>query len=204
MPTLSMGKAIHKRQVLLNMMGEICMKYIALLRGINVGGKNRVPMNQLKQCLEKAGFQNVMTYINSGNVIFDYQAQDPPVLIKKCKEILEEEFKFPIDLALIDKESMREAIEHAPDWWGEDPNAKHNALFVIHPATAIDIVAEVGSTKPEYEQVFAYGPVIFWSALLKTFSRTRWSKIVGTKVYKSVTIRNANTTRKVLEIALSH
>lgn len=180
------------------------MKYIALLRGINVGGKNKVPMAQLKQCFIKAGFQDVVTYINSGNVIFDAQAQDHLMLAEKCKVILEEEFKFPIDLALIDEESMQEALEHAPDWWGEDPEAKHNALFVIQPATAADIVAEVGATKPEYEQVFAYGPVIFWSAQLKTFSRTRWSKIVGTRTYKSVTIRNANTTRKVLELTLSH
>lgn len=180
------------------------MRYIALLRGVNVGGKNKVPMNQLKQCLEKAGFENVATYINSGNVIFDYQAQDHIMLTKKCKLILEEEFKFPIDLALIDVDSLKEALEHAPDWWGEDPDSKHNALFVIRPSTTMDIVAEVGATKPEYEQVFAYGSVIFWSAPLKTFSRTRWSKIVGTKEYKSVTIRNANTTKKVLEIALSH
>lgn len=179
------------------------MRYIALLRGVNVGGKNSVPMKQLKQCFEKAGFENVVTYINSGNVIFDHQTQNQVALIEKCKRILAEEFGFDIDLALIDGESLKEALEHAPDWWGEDSDAKHNALFVIPPASVADIVAEVGATKPEYEQVFSYGSVIFWSAQLKTFSRTRWSKIVGTKAYRSVTIRNANTTRKVLELALN-
>jgi uncharacterized protein (DUF1697 family) len=72
---------------------------------------------------------------------------------------------------------------------------------VIPPAEASSIIADVGAVKPEYEKVAAYETVIFWSAPLATFSRTRWSKIVGTKAYQDVTIRNANTARKLLELA---
>ncbi|HVI40935.1 MAG TPA: DUF1697 domain-containing protein [Anaerovoracaceae bacterium] len=179
------------------------MKYIALLRGINVGGNNKVPMKDLKTCFENAGFLNVMTYINSGNVIFDSEEQNIGMLTKKCEEIIEKRFGFPIGLALIDVNALKEALDHAPEWWGDDPDSKHNAIFVIQPATAEGIISDVGNVKPEYEQVYAYKEMIFWSAPLTTFSRTRWSKIVGTKAYQYITIRNANTARKLLELAFS-
>lgn len=177
------------------------MKYIALLRGVNVGGKNKVSMNDLKSCFKDAGFQNVVTYINSGNVIFDSEEQSIPNLIKQCNKILERKFGFPISLAIIDVPALKEALEHAPDWWGNDPESKHNAIFIIQPATAEEIIADAGKIKPEHEKLFAYKDILFWSAPLKTFSRTRWSKIVGTKAYQNITIRNANTTKSLLELA---
>lgn len=177
------------------------MKYIALLRGVNVGGNNKVPMSDLKKCFEQAGFQNVSTYINSGNVIFEYENAEIESLIARCRDLLEQEFGFPISLSVIDSPALKEALEHAPDWWGDDPEAKHNAIFVIPPATSDEIIAEVGAAKPEYEKVFAYRNVIFWSAPIKTFSRTRWSKIVGSKAYQYVTIRNENTAKKLLELS---
>lgn len=100
------------------------MKYIALLRGINVGGKNIVPMSDLKDCFENAGFQNTMTYINSGNVIFDSEEQSITNLTNNCEEILEKRFGFPIGLALINVHTLKEALEHVPKWWGDDPNSK--------------------------------------------------------------------------------
>ncbi|RJE48900.1 MULTISPECIES: DUF1697 domain-containing protein [unclassified Dehalobacter] len=179
------------------------MRYIALLRGINVGGKNKVSMHDLKNCFENAGFINTRTYINSGNVIFDSEQQSIIDLSNNCHDILEKKFDFPIGLALIDVHTLKEALEHVPDWWGDDPKSKHNAIFVIQPATAEEIIEDAGKIKPEYEQLYAYKEIIFWSAPLKTFSRTRWSKIVGTKAYQYITIRNANTTKKLLELAQS-
>ncbi|HHY74489.1 MAG TPA: DUF1697 domain-containing protein [Bacillus bacterium] len=179
------------------------MRYIALLRGINVGGKNKISMNDLKTCFVKAGFKNTMTYINSGNVIFDSEEENTLKLAKKCEEIIEKEFGFPISLALIDVNTLKEALEHAPTWWGTDPNSKHNTIFVIQPTTSKEVIEDVGELRPEYEQVYAFKDIIFWSAPLKTFSRTRWSKVVGKKSYQNITIRNANTTKKLLELGLS-
>ena len=148
--------------------------------------------------MKTAGFQNVSTYINSGNVLFEHDKTDIVSLIAQCRESLEKEFGFPISLSVIDAPALKEALEHAPEWWGDDPESKHNAIFVIPPAAPDDIIAQVGAAKPEYEKVASYQNVIFWSAPLKTFSRTRWSKIVGTKAYQNITIRNATTTRKLL------
>lgn len=176
------------------------MKYIALLRGINVGGNNKVPMAELRHCFEAAGFSGVSTYINSGNVIFEAAAQDNAQLVEICEAAIETRVGFRVVCAVISVSELRQALDAAPDWWGKG-DAKHNALFAIAPVTAREIMETVGAAKPEYEKVAMYEPVIFWSAPLKTFSRTRYSTIVSTTVYASVTIRNANTARKLLELA---
>lgn len=176
------------------------MKFIALLRGINVGGNNKVSMAELKKSFEELGFENVQTYINSGNVIFDSKETDKAKLVSLCEAEIEQKFGFHVICSVIAAKELHDALRHAPEWWGKN-NDKHNALFVIAPATAKEIMVEVGEAKPEYEKVAAHGPVIFWTAPLKTFGRTRYSKIVGTKAYTSITIRNANTIKKLAELS---
>jgi len=176
------------------------MKFIALLRGINVGGNNKVSMSDLKVVFEDLGFTNVQTYINSGNVIFDSEINDKVSLVSLCEEAIENKFGFRVVCSVIKAAELHDALAHAPSWWGLDDGLKHNALFIIAPTTAKDIIAEVGDAKPEYEKVAAIEPIIFWSAPLETFSRTRYSKIVGTESYASVTIRNANTTKKLADL----
>lgn len=176
------------------------MRYIALLRGINVGGNNKVPMVELRACIENAGFENVSTYINSGNVLFDTDETDAARLVERCEYAIETYFGFPVRVSVISKEELEAALEHAPRWWDSDPGSKHNALFVIAPATSEAVMAAVGEPKPEYEQVASYGSVIFWSAPVKTFGRTRWSRIVAMPAYQDVTIRGANTAKKLREL----
>ena len=176
------------------------MRYVALLRGINVGGNNAVPMLQLKQCLEDFGFTDVSTYINSGNVLFESSETDKAKLVQQCERAIEDKFGFRVVCAVIGAAELCDAVAHAPKWWNKDKAAKNNAIFVIAPATAEGVMQEVGEAKPEYEQVAAYGPIILWTAPLETFSRTRYSRIVGAKAYQSVTIRNANTALKLAEL----
>lgn len=178
------------------------MKYIALLRGINVGGNNKVAMPELRRCFEEAGFTNVVTYINSGNVIFESTKRSIPKIRNICEASIERQFGFHVICAIISSDALKKALDNAPTWWGSG-EAKHNALFAIAPKTAEEIVAEMGDTKPEYEMVAAHHPIIFWSAPLKTFHRTRYSKIVGTKLYHSITVRNNNTTKKLAALCMS-
>ena len=175
------------------------MKLVALLRGINVGGNNRVAMPELRACFERAGFSNVSTYINSGNVIFDSTQTDTAQLVVMCEAAIEKQFGFHVICSIVSANDLLDALKHAPSWWNNG-DAKHNAIFVIAPKSAEEIMTEMGEAKPEYESVAAYHPIIFWSAPIKTFGRTRYSKIVGTKAYQSVTIRNANTTNKLAEL----
>lgn len=175
------------------------MKYIALLRGINVGGNNKVAMPELRSCFENSGFKNVVTYINSGNVIFESSIKNPVELVNICEDAIEKRFGFHVICSVISAEELIEALNRAPEWWNQG-EGKHNAIFVIAPKKAEEIVTEVGDVKPEYEKVQACHPIIFWSAPLETFSRTRYNKIVGTTLYRSITIRNANTTNKLADL----
>ncbi|MGG0823398.1 DUF1697 domain-containing protein [Paenibacillus turicensis] len=178
-------------------------KYIALLRGINVGGKNKISMPELKKAFEEIGYQEVTTYINSGNVIFSSSHEDQVEIRGKCERAISEKFNLNITVTIISVEDLSSALDHAPTWWDTNPESKHNAIFVIPPATAIEIMEQVGIAKPEYEQVDHYGQIIFWSAPLDTFSKTRWAKIVGKSAYNHVTIRNANTTKKLVQLSTS-
>jgi uncharacterized protein (DUF1697 family) len=176
------------------------MQYIALIRGINVGGKNAVSMTQLKDTLVASGFEDVSSYINSGNILFQSQDTQLEKLVTTFESILLSEFSVSTRVAVLSTKELHDAWKHAPTWWGVDSSSKHNAIFVIAPADAKQIMAEVGEAKPEYEKIDTFGRVIFWSAPLKTFSRTRWSKIVTTSAYNEITIRNFNTTKKLVDL----
>ena len=176
-------------------------RYIALLRGVNVGGKNKVSMAVLKEAFEKDGFVDVNTYINSGNVLFSCDEQNIEVLQGRCREIIKNEFALDIPVAVIISEALSEALNHAPEWWDADNNSKHNAFFVIPPADAGTLIKEVGEVNKEYEKVDYYGQIIFWSAELSNFSKTKWSKYVSASGGSKITIRNANTTKKLLSLS---
>lgn len=126
------------------------MKFIALLRGINVGGKNKVAMTELKVCFEKLGFNNVAPYINSGNIIFDSMQTDTAKLVSICESAIEKQFGFHVVCLIVAASDLLEAMKHAPEWWNKD-DGKHNAIFVISPKKAEEILAEMGDIKPEYE-----------------------------------------------------
>ena len=97
---------------------------------------------------------------------------------------------------------MIDALAHAPEWWGQGTDSRHDAFFVIPPMTAEQVVAQIGQIKEECESLDYYGGVIFWSAHMATFSRTRVSKISQDKaIYEAITVRNANTALKLAELA---
>lgn len=176
-------------------------KYIALLRGINVGGKNKLSMPELKEQFKQNGYNHVITYINSGNIIFSAGHTDEIKLKEECEALIANKFQLNIPVVIISNDDLTAALNHAPSWWDKDKDSKHNVIFIIPPITVDKVFEEVGAIKLDYEKVDYYGRVIFWSAPIKTFSRTRWSKVVSSSVYDSITIRNANTVKKLLQLA---
>lgn len=175
-------------------------KYIALLRGINISGKNKVSMPLLKIAFEDLGFLDVSTYINSGNVLFSSGIDDRNEILNRCKDIVEERFLLSVPVAIVSLKELTEALVNAPQWWdrSSDKEMIHQAIFLIPPVTVEEIYKAVGEAKPDYEQVGYYKNVIFWSAPRATLSKTRWYKIASSSVNSKVTIRNARTTKKIL------
>lgn len=177
--------------------------YIALLRGINISGKNKIPMPLLKTAFEEAGFSNVSTYINSGNVIFSSATPDKNELTQKCKSLIADRFMLDIPVTIISTKQLLEALDNAPKWWdiASDEEVIHQAIFLIPPVTIEEVYKVVGEAKPEYEKVGYYNDVIFWSASRATLSKTRWYKIASSSVNNKVTIRNATTVKKLLTLS---
>ncbi len=176
-------------------------KYIALLRGINVGGKNKISMPLLKIAFEDIGLLEVRTYINSGNVIFKSNSKNVIDIKVQCESIIMQNFDLDISVTVVSSDELEDMLMHAPEWWDANKEDKNNAIFVIPPATADEVILDVGNAKPEFEKVHKYKNLIFWTAPKNTFSKTRWAKIAGTSSYKKITIRNSNTVKKLLAIS---
>ena len=177
------------------------MKYVVLLRGINVGGKNKVPMAGLKKCLEELGFTNVSTYIASGNVILE--SDKPADEIKaQLEEALPESFKLDdelIKVLVLTRNQLQAVIDNKPEGFGEQPEKYHSdAIFLM----GIDSAPAMPLFNPRegVDKVWPGDGVIYSQRLSSQRTKSRLSKIMATPAYKSMTIRNWNTTTKLLEI----
>lgn len=175
------------------------MKFIILLRGVNVGGKNSVSMSELTHYLINDGFTNVRTYINSGNLIVDSAKETEQDVLVKCQKILANYFSFPIDVLVISGEKYKMELASIPTWWGKDADYKHNALFLLPSANKEEITELLSTIDTTYEKVYMGEQTIFWSSTFKEYySKTYYSKLARQPFYKKVTIRNRNTTLKLL------
>lgn len=180
-------------------------RYLALLRGINVGGKNKVAMSELRECFEALGFTDVSTYINSGNIFFSSSESSEVKLVKVCEAAIEKKFGFPVVTMVISKKDFVEAMEHAPKWWGGGrvTGVRSDALFVI-PPTKTQEVRDALQVKPDAPDKFdEHGQVIFWALPMEKYSKSVVPKIIGTPIYKSVTIRSSTTAYKLLDLLQS-
>lgn len=175
------------------------MKYIGLLRGINVSGKNKIPMNALKQELENLGIENVITYLNSGNIIFNSDNQEPDNLIH---EMIRTKFNLDIPVYIIEYQELKEIVKHKPNWWDtKNKEIYDNLIFIIKPHTFKEIYEALGQPKEELEQIEEYQNTIFWSFKLKYYQKTNWwSKTASTNIKDYITIRTANTINKLLDL----
>lgn len=175
------------------------MKYIALLRGINVGGNNKVSMADLKLCFEALGLTNVRTYINSGNVLFESSDRSAQKLAQLCSDAMTNQFGFYINCVVISHEDYAKMVASAPSYWGND-EYRSDALFLIPPVTGQQILDTIGTVNNEFEWLDVRDGVVFWTLRKTHITRGRLPKVIGTDVYRQVTIRGAKTTKKLLSL----
>ena len=177
-------------------------RYIALLRGINISGKNKVPMAELKQGFEKLHYTQVKTHLNSGNVIFSSEETDSVRLTGQIEEMLKNQFGFDIPVFVISKEELADILFHAPDWCGkENKEIYDNLIFIMPPAAFQNVYAEIGEPKEGLERIQEYKGAVFWSFSRKDYRKTNWwSKTASAKIGQKLTIRTANTVRKIVDM----
>ena len=178
------------------------MKYIVLLRGINISGKNKISMNELKAGLEKIGFENVSTYLNSGNAIFQSEIDNKEVIKENIQRMIKERFNLEIPVYVTTASELEDILKHTPEWWGTNNKELYdNMIFIIPPTKYEEVYNTIGETKENLEKIQEYNNIIFWSYKLKEYRKTNWwPKTAGTSISDKITIRTANTMRKVLEL----
>jgi uncharacterized protein (DUF1697 family) len=181
--------------------------YLALLRGINVGGNNPIKMDALRQCFEANGFDDVSTYIASGNVLFRSRAADLKRLTRKIERMISSEFPYDAKVVVISHDQMRKIVKRAPKGFGRDPG-KHlsDVIYLRPPVTAAKAMKEV-DTREGVDEATAGDGVLYFSRLKARASSSRLSKIAASPIYQELTIRSWNTTTKLLgkldELAVS-
>lgn len=175
------------------------MVYVALLRGINVGGKNKVDMKQLKVVFEEAGMTSVRTYINSGNVIFSSNIRSRAKLTSLLEGAISESFGFHIPVLVRDLKNIKTVLKALPDTWVNDAAMKCDVMFLWDDVAKPSVVEEL-PVRPDIEEVKYVAGALLWRVDRKGATRSGQMKVVGTPLYKRMTIRNCNTARKLLEL----
>ena len=176
-------------------------RYVALLRGINVGGNNLIKMTALKACFEKQGLLEVVTYIQSGNVVFGRRRGRRDTLARRIERALAAAFRYDANVVLRTHKEMQRHRRARPE--GLRDAARQVPVRRHLPEGAADRGrrrSRAWPTAPGVDEAHAGPGALYFSRLISEASQSRLSKIVSSPIYKSVTIRNWNTTTKLLRM----
>jgi len=172
-------------------------RYALLVRGINVGGKNKVVMAQLRQELTELGLEKVETYINSGNIFFTSIAPKAQ-LVEKLEAFFEIHYPFIQSFSLLSLEDYEKELRNLPDWWNHEM-ARKDVLFYTESLDVDQVIEKVNSLEL-VDEVLHFGKLgIFWGKFSETtYSKTAYHKhLLKMPFYRNITIRNANTFDKI-------
>ena len=175
--------------------------YVILMRGINVGGKNKIPMAELKLRLEELGLEGVATYIQSGNVILRSDL-DAASLSAKIEDMLPRKFKLDsptVRVVALEYRTFKRIVAQAPEDFGKDTSSyRYNVIFLMDssPTAAMQQI----EAREGVDTVWQGDDAIYFRNSVQNASKSRLSRIAQQPIYRSITIRNWNTTTKLLEL----
>lgn len=174
--------------------------HVALIRGINVGGKNIVPMAALREALEAAGYQGVRTYIQSGNVVLVAPKKDEDAVAASVEVVLEKEFGVATVVVAVSAAKLREAVADAPTGFGADADTYHYDVAFLHSKTSsADALAAFG-IREGVDTAWEGKGVVYFRRLSAQRTKSKMSSVVGTPPYRHMTIRNWRTTTRLVEM----
>jgi len=173
--------------------------FVALLRGVNVGGNNMISMKSLKESFETIGFTHVSTYINSGNIIFQSKESDPRKLERKIEQMLSSEYQLDSKVVLRSLAEMEKLVQALPQNWGDDSDWRFNVIFLRHSIDSEKILAELPANS-DIEEILYRPGALLWSVQASEANRSKFVKLSSRKTFKDMTVRNLNTTRKLHDL----
>ncbi|QTE30866.1 DUF1697 domain-containing protein [Pengzhenrongella sicca] len=172
---------------------------VALLRGINVGGKNLIGMPDLAACFRDAGYADVRTDIQSGNVLFTADHASGPALEAEVERIIEERFQLPVLVVVRSREELAATITAAPANHGAD-ELRSDVFFLKTPLTAELAYAQLPELRAGVDSV-APGPgALYFSRVAAQASRTRVTRLMSLPVFRQMAVRNWRTTTRLFEL----
>lgn len=173
------------------------MKYVALLRGINVGGNNKIEMKRLVATMSQTGFEEVSTYINSGNIFFSSNDTET-ILTNRLEQLIKDEFNLDIKVLLRSKDNINELASSIPLEWNNGIEMKCDVMFLWDKYNNESFLEQL-TIKPGIDEVkYTHGALI-WKVDKVNVTKSGMMKIVGTDLYRHMTVRNCNTLRKIKE-----
>ena len=175
------------------------MTYVAFLRGVNVGGNSIVSMSAIKQSLVSIGLSEVRTYINSGNVMFTSRASDTQRLTARIEKVLERDTGMAIKLLVLNHDALKKVVDAIPRGWVDDKMMRTYVLLLWEELDDRDILKTLPA-KPGVDELKYTPGAVIWRVDRKDLAKSRMNRIVGTPVYKKITMRSANTMRKLYEL----
>jgi uncharacterized protein (DUF1697 family) len=178
------------------------VKYVALIRGINVGGNHLIKMVDLKACFEAQGLKEVATYIQSGNVVFSAGAK-PADIARRLEAALHTTFDCRTKVVLRSQKELSAIVARAPRGFGKQPDKyRYDVIFLNAPLAAKDAMAKV-PTKEGVDEVRSGAGVLYFSRLISKASQSKLARVVSLPIYKEMTIRNWRTTTTLLQMMTS-
>lgn len=173
-------------------------RYVALLRGINVGGKNKIPMAELRAAMEGLGYGDVQTYIQSGNVVFSAKGAAAD-LEHELEAMLPERFTLDsasIMVLVLDGDRLASIVTQAPEGFGTEPDTYKYDVAFLKGVTGDDVLPHV-KVRPDVDTVWARPDAFYYRRLTSLYRKSRLSTIASSPVYANMTIRNWNTTTRL-------
>ncbi len=175
------------------------MRYIAFLRGINVGGNNKVDMKTLALSFEQLGFGKVETYINSGNVIFETSNLEIPQLLETIQNKILEVFGLEIKVIIRNQEQIKKVCELIPKSWLNNQEMKTDVMFLPSELDYPEIIDTLKFNSEVENLIYIEGALV-WNIEKVNYNLGQVPKFIGSKLYKQITARNINTVRKLAEM----
>jgi Uncharacterized protein conserved in bacteria len=173
--------------------------FVAFLRGINISGKNKIVMSDLKTEFEKLGYAEVSTYLNSGNVMFSSEVVDKKQIRYNIEKMILNSFEVAVPVYVIEMEKINHIFEAAPLWWGtSDKNKYDNIIFILSDDTPEMVVDLIGPVSEMLEKIQIFEDIIFWTFDKLSYRKCNWwKKTAKAGIAEKLTIRTANTIKKL-------
>ncbi|MGI9825105.1 DUF1697 domain-containing protein [Agromyces sp. Marseille-Q5079] len=174
--------------------------HIALLRGINVGGRNPVAMSALADTFVGAGYADVSTYMQSGNVLFTTDAASGTELETSVERMLEQRFGVSILTVVRSRDELAATVAAAPPDHGSDA-LRSEVFFLKHPLTADEAMAEMPELRDGVDSASAGPGALYFSRVAARATKTRIQRFMGTPVFQRMTVRTWKVTTRLLQLA---